>query len=91
MLNRQVKRPALKPHEHVLLVVLTSGLQSWKQTLIIGQPDTLLRWRGCGSGNRGRGNKLVAYQFLQSLWRSFKGKSYLGRQTHSRPTDEAAA
>jgi len=44
VLNRQVKRPALKPHERVLLVVLTSRLRSWKQALTIVQPDTLLRW-----------------------------------------------
>jgi transposase InsO family protein len=44
VLNRQVKRPALKPHDRVLLVVLTSRLRSWIQTLVIVQPDTLLRW-----------------------------------------------
>lgn len=44
VLNRQVKRPALKPHERVLLIVLTSRLRSWKQALTIVQPDTLLRW-----------------------------------------------
>jgi len=35
VLNRQVKRPALKPHERVLLVGLTNRLRSWKQALII--------------------------------------------------------
>ena len=44
VLNRQVVRPACKPRERVLLVVLASGLRSWKQTLTIVQPDTLLRW-----------------------------------------------
>jgi len=44
VLNRQVKRPALKPHERVLRVMLTSKLRSWKQALTIVQPDTLLRW-----------------------------------------------
>jgi len=43
VLNRQVKRPALKPHERVLMVVLVSRLRSWKQALTIGQPDTLMR------------------------------------------------
>ena len=51
--NRQVKRHALKPHKRVLLVGLTSRLRSWKQALAIVQPDTLLRWRGCGSDNPG--------------------------------------
>lgn len=44
MPNRQVKRPALKPRERVLPVVLASGLRSWKQVLTIVQLDTLLRW-----------------------------------------------
>jgi putative transposase len=44
VLNRQVIRPACKPRERVLLVMLASGLRSWKQTLTIVQPDTLLRW-----------------------------------------------
>jgi putative transposase len=44
VLNRQVKRPALKPHERVLLVLLASKLRAWKQALLIVQPDTLLRW-----------------------------------------------
>ncbi len=44
VLNRQVVRPAFKPRERVLLVMLASGLRSWKQTLTIVQPDTLLRW-----------------------------------------------
>jgi putative transposase len=44
VLNRQVVRPACKPRERVLLVMLTSGLRSWKQVLTIVQPDTLLRW-----------------------------------------------
>ncbi len=43
VLNRQVKRAALKPRERVLLVMLTSRLRSWKQALAIVQPDTLLR------------------------------------------------
>ena len=44
VLNRQVIRPACKPRERVLLVMLASGLRSWKQALTIVQPDTLLRW-----------------------------------------------
>ncbi len=44
VINRQVIRPAIKPRERVFLVVLASGLRSWKQALAIVQPDTLLRW-----------------------------------------------
>jgi len=41
VLNRQVIRPAIKPRERVFLVLLASGLRSWKQALAIVQPDTL--------------------------------------------------
>ncbi len=41
VLNRQGLHPACKPHERVLLVMLASGLRSWKQVLTIVQPDTL--------------------------------------------------
>jgi putative transposase len=44
VLNRHVIRPACKPRERALLVMLASGLRSWKQALTIVQPDTLLRW-----------------------------------------------
>ncbi len=44
VLNRQVMRPTINPRERVFLVVLASGLRSWKQALAIVQPDTLLRW-----------------------------------------------
>jgi len=44
ILERQVKRPEPKPGERVLLVLLASRLQAWKQALMIVQPDTLIRW-----------------------------------------------
>jgi hypothetical protein len=44
VLERQVKRPVLKPRERMLLVLLASQLEAWKQALLIVQPDTLLRW-----------------------------------------------
>ncbi len=43
VLNRQLIRPAIKPRERICLLVLASGLRSWKQALAIVQPDTLLR------------------------------------------------
>jgi putative transposase len=43
-LQRQVKRPAPTSRDRVLLVLLARKLPSWKQALMIVQPDTLLRW-----------------------------------------------
>jgi hypothetical protein len=45
ILQRQVKHPALTPRGRILLVFLARKPRSWKQALMIVQPDTLLRWR----------------------------------------------
>ncbi len=42
--QRQVKRPRLKQHDRLWLLVLASRIAHWKQALVIIQPDTLLRW-----------------------------------------------
>jgi putative transposase len=44
VLKRQVKRPALTWRDRTLFVLLASKLPTWKQALVIVQPDTVLRW-----------------------------------------------
>ena len=44
ILKRQVKRPQLKGSDRLLLVVLASKLQQWRQALLIIKPETL--WAG---------------------------------------------
>ena len=44
VLQRQVKRPALTWRDRTVMVLLASKLPTWKQALMIVQPDTLLRW-----------------------------------------------
>src|SRR6266536_620404 len=44
ILRRQVKRPPITRTDRVLLVWLARLVRTWKQALIIVQPDTLLRW-----------------------------------------------
>src|SRR5688572_19943489 len=44
ILNRSVKRPRITPVERSLFVVIASRLQSWKETLLIVQPETVLHW-----------------------------------------------
>src|SRR5437870_3836669 len=44
ILRRQVKRPPITRTDRVLLVLLARLVRTWKQALIIVQPDTLLRW-----------------------------------------------
>ena len=44
MLKRQVKRPPITRTDRMLLVLLARLVQTWQQALVIGQPDTRLRW-----------------------------------------------
>src|SRR6266566_4222605 len=44
ILKRQVKRPICTKTDRILLVFLARGVRAWKQTLLIIQPETLLRW-----------------------------------------------
>jgi putative transposase len=43
ILRRQVKRPACTKTDRMLLVLLARMARTWKQTLFIVQPETLLR------------------------------------------------
>ena len=44
ILQRQVKRPFITRTDRMLLVLLARLVRTWKQALIIVQPETLLRW-----------------------------------------------
>ncbi|MGD9047653.1 MAG: helix-turn-helix domain-containing protein [Anaerolineae bacterium] len=44
VLKRQVKRPALTWRDRMLFVLLVRKLPTWKQALVIVQPETVLRW-----------------------------------------------
>src|SRR5215469_2851592 len=48
ILRRQVKRPACTKTDRMLLVLLASMVRTWKQVLVIVQPETLLRWHRQG-------------------------------------------
>jgi len=44
VLQRQVQHPKLSWRDRAFIVLLASKLRSWKQALVIVQPDTVLRW-----------------------------------------------
>jgi len=48
ILRRQVKQPACTKTDRMLLVLLASMVRTWKQVLVIVQPETLLRWHRQG-------------------------------------------
>jgi transposase InsO family protein len=48
VLRRSGKRPVLTSADRTLLVLLAGRLRSWRQVLVIIQPDTLLRWHRAG-------------------------------------------
>src|SRR5207302_5408270 len=44
IVRRSVTRPRCRPTDRMLLVLLASRLQTWRHSLLIVQPETLLRW-----------------------------------------------
>ena len=48
VLQRQVNRPSLSRLDRLLLVLLVSRAPTWKQALMLVQPETLLRWHRQG-------------------------------------------
>ncbi|MCP4540897.1 MAG: hypothetical protein GY832_27495 [Chloroflexi bacterium] len=44
ILQQQTKRPKLTWKDRSLIVLLSSKLSTWKNAMIIVQPDTVLRW-----------------------------------------------
>ncbi len=48
VLNRSVKRPRFTCADRGLFVLLASQLESWKEALLIVQPETVLRWHRGG-------------------------------------------
>jgi transposase InsO family protein len=44
VLKRQAKRPALTWRDRTLFVLLASRLPTWKEAIVIVQPETVLRW-----------------------------------------------
>jgi len=48
VLRRHVKRPTFTKTDRLLLVLLARAVRTWKQALLIVQPETLLRWHRQG-------------------------------------------
>ena len=44
ILRRQAKRPRCTQADRALLVLLASRLRTWRQALLVVQPETVLRW-----------------------------------------------
>ena len=44
ILRRHIKRPIYRKTDRLLLVLLASMVRTWKQALVLVQPETLLRW-----------------------------------------------
>jgi hypothetical protein len=48
---RKVKRPKLRAANRIVLVGLAALFASWRNTLVLVQPETLLRWHSCSAGS----------------------------------------
>ena len=54
VLRRGAKRPRCTPADRALLVLLASRFRTWRQALLIVQPETVLRWHRTGFRARWR-------------------------------------
>jgi hypothetical protein len=50
VVSRKVHRPAFRPRERGLLVLLARLVPLWRDALLLVKPDTLLRWHRAGFG-----------------------------------------
>jgi putative transposase len=48
ILRRQIKRPRFRQTDRILLVLLARAVRTWRQALLIVQPETLLTWHRQG-------------------------------------------
>jgi len=48
ILRRQVKRAACTKTDRLVMILLARASRTWKQALLIVQPETLLRWHRQG-------------------------------------------
>jgi putative transposase len=48
ILRRQIKRPTCTKKDRLLLVLLARAVRTWRQALLIVQPETLLTWHRQG-------------------------------------------
>ena len=48
VLNRSVKRPRITRTDRVLVILLVSRLQRWREALLMVKPETLLHWHRVG-------------------------------------------
>ncbi len=46
--HRHVKRPKLLRHERAVLVVLSALTSSWREAVLLVEPETILRWHRAG-------------------------------------------
>ncbi len=49
ILRRQITRPMLTKRDRIILVLLARTVRTWRQALLIVQPETILHWhrQGC--------------------------------------------
>jgi hypothetical protein len=48
VLRRSVKRPTVTPVDRALLVLLAGWVRTWREVLLVVQPETLLCWHRAG-------------------------------------------
>ncbi len=87
-----MKRPKLRAADRLVLVGLAALFASWRNALVLVQPETLLRWHrelfrwfwARRSKPKSPSKPRLAAKIIALIKRMAHGKSKLGRQAHSR-------
>jgi putative transposase len=72
--SRQVKRPAYRMADRMLLVLLARLVRTWKQALFIVQPETLLCWHrelfrlGWKRKSQAASHPILYYELIRSIF-----------------------
>jgi len=85
VLQRNAKRPRLKPSDRALWAFLSRILPDWRRHLSIVQPDTVVRWHRAGwrlywrwKSNPGRGRPKVSAEVRSLIRRMSLGNQLWG-------------
>jgi hypothetical protein len=68
LLTRTVKRPPLRSTDRLFWILLAKGWRDWRSALVVGQPDTVVRWHR---------------QWLRRHWTRLSRRRHPGRPTTS--------
>jgi len=85
VLKRTVKRPKIKKHDRIFWVLLSKLWNGWKKSLLIVQPETVIKWHKLGfklywklKSRRKPGRPTIDYKIISLIHRMSRENSTWG-------------